>query len=215
MNSFLPLLLLASSIAVGSSDKPVGVCAPAPLYFSVVSSVLSRDPSVEQLHMMAATGIRIKRTPGAFRVGLSNGREVAELPASLAAYPGKAGPCNALGPDDSRLADMTDVSGIYIAVVGALQRYYNSGFQWPLGIVDRTSGGTAVVVSTLGPYVYVLVRGEIPYRSLNCPPEETYRIDPSTFDVQPYQDRCVEGDTRRQALPRLRDLPRTQPPGSS
>src|SRR5438270_156085 len=64
------------------------------------------------------------------------------------------------------------------------------------------------VVSALAVYVYVSIRGDYAARSLQCAPEETYRVDRSSFDVRPYQERCLEGGTVPQVLPRLRDLPR-------
>jgi|GEM_PF-3521546 len=206
----LSLINVASMSSARADEGPVSVCGPAPLFLSVVSNLVPTNPSLQDLRNVAATSVSISRSGSAFHVRRTDSLRSADVSAALAdASSASTGPCRGIRPNDSRLVDAQSVPGIDIAALAAVVRYNNGGFRWPAGAVDRNTAASEVVVSTFGPFAYVLIRGDSPSGSLRCAPTETYRIDPSTFEVLPYQERCLDADGKPQLLPKLRDLPKT------
>jgi len=187
----------------------VSVCGPAPLFLAIAERVVPPNASLDELRKLSASTVEVVQSAQGYGVRVSGTRSVASVARALAdARSGSAGSCNTLGPNETRLVDETSLRGSDLAALAAVVRY-NKTFRWPLGPVDRNDTTTRITVAAQGPYAYVAVTADFPNTSLGCAAEETYRVDPSTFEVLPFQERCIEANTIPRVLPRLKDLPNT------
>lgn len=214
---FATLAVLAlSSVATPPAyaqpaERPVLSCAPAALFVAIASSVVSPSASAQDLRNLSATAVEKVQNGESFEVKVRGTRSVSSVPFKSASAPrGTSGSCSAIAPNWTRVADATSVRGIEVAALAAVLRYRQS-HRWPLTPVDPNDPANAIAVYTLGNYAYVSIRGNLPPRTFACAPEESYRIDPATFDVLPYQNDCIEANQTPRLLPRLRHLPKTAP----
>jgi len=91
------------------------------------------------------------------------------------------------------------------AALDAVLQYRATHAPWPLGSAHADRPSTTIRVQTQGRYEYVSIHdgaGDAPLRG--CVADEHYRVDPTTFEVLPY-DSCLEGHAV--LLPKLQDLP--------
>jgi hypothetical protein len=203
-------VLCAQPGSAQPAELPVAMCGPAPLFLAIASNVVPRSASVRDLRDLSATAVDIMQSSDTYRLSVRGTRAVSTVSAAAADAPiGSRGSCTFLGPRWKRLVEATSVRGVEVAALAAVVRYGET-FQWPLGSVDRSTSATSVVVATLGSYAYVAIMADSPRGTLGCPAVESYRVDPATFEVLPYQEACIEANSIPRVLPRLSDLPSPQ-----
>ena len=184
---------------LGSLDY--AVCASAPEVTAIAHAFLTRH-SADAYRVLASETVHLQRSGSTLHVSAGAGRKAT---ISIANSSDEVCSIRAAGAD--LLSAASAIPGANIAALDAVLAY-RAGHPWPLAAAPVDEQSTSVHLQTRGRYLFVMLSSSLKNKppGLGCGQVEYYRVDPSTFEVRPF-DGCVEAHERAAGLPRIGQLP--------
>jgi len=204
-------LVTAFSIAMHMCDQAeaaqigplnYGLCGSA-TDMTAISRALLPEHSLAAYKELAATPIRLQRSGQEVQVSTDT------LPPMVVAPPSSSSDVCKINPAGTvMLASVSTIPGVDFAALDSVLEFRRL-HPWTLGAAPIDRPSTSINLQTRGRCLFVLITGSLkgsPPLSLGCGASEYYRVDPTTFDVRPF-DGCVEGHRHVEGLPGIGGLP--------
>ena len=205
------LAAIAINALIGAACVPIAAAPIGVLDYGVCGSSLDLirianaavpERSTSAYRALSSGTIRLDRRAQALRVLSVDGNQ-ATIPTPLEA----PRTCTTLPPNTQALSTLSNLRGANIAAFDAVT-VYRATHPWPLIAAAIDDPGTSVDLQTRGRFLFVILTGPRPARPtfVGCGAVEFYRVDPSTFEVRPF-DGCIELHRHVDGLPGIGALP--------